>query len=249
MSINHLVEFFETNGIITVYDEGPNWDQNISYENTVLGLINLPLVITPPRGSKLRALLTSLPEHFLNTISEEDRIKNMQELTKIRDSMTPESLSALHSEYFSNASMPWAVEKASMDLEAAKVVIIQKALNPQLVVGTTLVGNLLQAICPFQYMDTRIYANSDGFTNLHKFYHCLIEDISNKEKFENKILKKQNDSDVKTKKEVGNYGTKMNITCEIVEYEEYDVCQATPDEFVFPVFQNDELIRSDKVKK
>jgi hypothetical protein len=248
MSINHLVEFFETNGIITVYDEGPNWDQNIKTENMLLGMFNLSLVIKPPRGSRLRAVLTSLPEQFLRNISEEDRTKNMLELTKIRDSMTPEALSSLHSRHFSNASTAGGCQKASMDFEEAKILIVRNALNPQLVVETA-VCSLLHAIGPSQYMEMRTYVISAGFTNLHKFYDCLIEDISNKEKIENKILKKQNDSDVKTKKEVGNYGTKMNITCEIVEYEKFDDCQAAPDEFVFPVFQNDELVRSDEISK
>ena len=98
LTTNHLVDFFETNGIITVYDV---------YQDSLF-------IVPPPKGSNLRAVLTSLPEHFLRNISEEDRTTNMQELTKIRDSMTPAALSAISCQ--------------------EKCLILQKAINPQLVV-------------------------------------------------------------------------------------------------------------------
>jgi hypothetical protein len=346
MNTNYLVKFFEENQILTVYDEGPDWDQNIKAQNMYFEMFNLPLVIKPPRGSRLRTVLTSLPEHFLKNISEEDRTKNMQELTKIRDSMTPEALSALHSAHFSNASTPWACQEASIAFEAAKLVIIQRALNPQLVVETA-VCTLLQAIChrPSQ-MEMRTYVICFGFINCHKFYDCLIEDISNQEKFEyefeyefekfdrnysvsirqvtlfgKKYLKTAGSNvlyDPKTQNVVGVHDKKMNKFCEIIEEEEeeededeeeevdvvkrfefegtkylkskntgiiynlttdvigkwnektsridfsvpeeeeendedeYGDCNVGPNEFnefVFPVFQNDELVRSDEVRK
>ena len=130
--------------------------------------------------------------------------------------------------------------------EEVKCLILQKALNPQLVVGTTAVCNLLQAIGPSQYMERRTYVISAGFTNLHKYYDCLIEDIKNQqwkeiheplEAIRKKDEKKKRREEIRKKREEDR---KEGVR----RKKEDDL-----NEFVFPVFQNDELVRSDEVNK
>lgn len=230
MSINHLVEFFETNGITTVYDV---------YQDN---LFNAP----PPKGSNLRAVLTSLPEQFLRNISEEDRTKNMQELTKIRDSMTPEALSSLHSSHFNNAISFGECQKASMDFEEAQILIVRNALNSP---GINSAYGLSTAIVPSNSEPRHFY---QYIPLLYKFYDCLIEDIKNQqwkgiheqlEAIRKKDEKKKRLEEIRKKREEDRKEG-LRRKKEVRRKKEDDF-----DEFVFPVFQNDELVRSDEISK
>jgi len=214
----NLVDFFETNGITTVY------------------------------GSNLRAVLSSLPDSFLRNISEEDRTKNMQELTKIRDSMTPEALSALHSAHYSKwIYNAYTAYQKGLDFEEAQCIVARNALNPQLTAVGTTIYSLLQAIGPSQYLEMRIYViSSCGFTNLHKFYDCLIENIKNQQWKEiNEPLEDIRKKDEKKKRREEIRKKREEERKEGVRRRKEDDF----DEFVFPVFQNDELVRSDEDNK
>jgi hypothetical protein len=229
MSINNLVEFFETNGITTVYD--------VHQDNL--------FIAPPPKGSRLRAVLTSLPEQFLRNISEEDRTKNMQELTKIRDSMTPEALSALHSAHFSNAISFGECQKALMVFEEAEILIVRNALNsPYAGLSTAIVPPNAEPRHLYQYIHL-----------LYKYYDCLIKDIENQQEIHEPLeatIKKNEirwkKEEIRRKKEEERKEEERKVKVNKQKTEFYD-CQAAPDEFLFPVFQNDELVRSDEISK
>jgi len=129
----------------------------------------------------LHNVALALPLYFLD-ICEEDRIKIIQELTEIRNDLSPTSLSALQLEIFTDPLKFGGNYEASCAFEQIKVTILQRSLNPQnLIANTTQIRRLLQHIGPSVHMEMRNYVNCGAWsTRLYELYDCLIQDIIGK---------------------------------------------------------------------